>query len=362
MTLMTPQNQIETLLRDYQDPYLQQDLLSAKAIKEIKIEGDKCLIEIQLPYPIRESSRPSMLETLQNTLSSLAIKTEIKLDWKVESYAISQNIKTLPEIKNIIAVASGKGGVGKSTTAVNLALALKMEGANVGLLDADIYGPNQPHMLGVRLQPEIRSKSGIQPVMNHGIQSISIGYLIDVNTPMIWRGPMVSQALQQLLNETQWQNLDYLIIDLPPGTGDIQLTMAQKIPVTGAVIVTTPQDIALLDARKGLEMFRKVNIPILGIIENMSGHVCSHCGHREDIFGNAGAARLAEETNSELLGHLPLDKSIREQADSGQPTVVSHPNSEIAGKYRAIALRLAAKLSLQGKNYAAKFPKIVVES
>ena len=359
---MLIQVKIENCLRQYQDPYLLKDLVTAKSIKNIFIENDQVIIDIELGYPLagfKEEMITALKTHLQQRLD--LEKIQINISWKIISHAVSQTLKPLAAVKNIIAVASGKGGVGKSTTAVNLALALKAEGANVGILDADIYGPNQPQMLGVRQSPEMKTKAGLTPVVGHGIQSMSMGYLVDVNTPMIWRGPMVSQALQQLLNETHWDNLDYLIIDLPPGTGDIQLTMAQKIPVTGAVIVTTPQDIALLDARKGLEMFRKLKIPVLGIIENMSTHICSHCGFEEDIFGSGGAARLANATESELLGKLPLDKKIREQADSGQPTVASDPNGAIAMIYRNIARRIAAKLALQGKDYGLKFPKIVVE-
>jgi ATP-binding protein involved in chromosome partitioning len=263
-------------------------------------------------------------------------------------------------IKNIIAIASGKGGVGKSTTAVNLALALTLDGARVGILDADIYGPNQPQMLGATEKPEAKDKK-LQPVVRYGIQSMSIGYLIDQDTPMIWRGPMVTTALQQLLNDTEWDDLDYLIIDLPPGTGDIQLTMAQKIPVSGAIIVTTPQDIALLDARKAIAMFNKVNVPVLGVVENMSVHICNQCGHAEYIFGSGGGERLAQQYKVELLGALPLDKRIREQADGGKPTVIAEPDSALSQTYRSIA-RLATEKLTQLKKRASKFPKIVVEN
>jgi ATP-binding protein involved in chromosome partitioning len=268
---------------------------------------------------------------------------------------------SLPQIKNIIAIASGKGGVGKSTTAVNLALALAAEGLRVGILDADIYGPNQPQMLGAIGRPENKGNKKLAPVICHGIQSMSIGYLIDADTPMVWRGPMVTMALQQLLNDTAWDNLDYLIIDLPPGTGDIQLTLAQKIPVSGAVIVTTPQDIALLDARKAIAMFRKVNVPILGVVENMSLHVCSQCGHAEHIFGEGGGEQLAKQYAVELLGSLPLDKRIREQADGGKPTVVAEPDGSISKIYCAIARQVVANLS-QIQSRGAKFPKIVIEN
>jgi ATP-binding protein involved in chromosome partitioning len=268
----------------------------------------------------------------------------------------------MQNIKNVIAVASGKGGVGKSTTAVNLALALAGEGANVGILDADIYGPSQPRMLGLSGQPDSEDGKSLEPMENYGIQAMSIGFLIDEETPMIWRGPMVTQALEQLLGDTQWRNLDYLVIDLPPGTGDVQLTLAQKIPVSGAIIVTTPQDIALLDARKGLKMFEKVEVPVLGIVENMSLHICGKCGNEEPIFGEGGGTSLADESKVDLLGKLPLDISIREQTDSGKPSVVFEPNGRVAQIYAEIARKAAGKLAAQGKDYSAKFPKIVIDN
>jgi ATP-binding protein involved in chromosome partitioning len=265
-------------------------------------------------------------------------------------------------VKNIIAVASGKGGVGKSTTAVNLALALAAEGASVGMLDADIYGPSQPTMLGITGRPESRDGKRLEPLEGHGIQAMSIGFLIDVETPMVWRGPMVTQALEQLLNETNWRDIDYLVVDLPPGTGDIQLTLAQKVPVTGAIIVTTPQDIALMDARKGLKMFEKVNIPILGIVENMSLHICSKCGHEEHVFGSGGGSRMSKDYAVDLLGSLPLDISIREQADSGKPTVVANPDGRVAEIYRQIARRVAVKIAEKQQDHSAVFPKIVIQN
>jgi ATP-binding protein involved in chromosome partitioning len=268
----------------------------------------------------------------------------------------------LPNIKNIIAIASGKGGVGKSTTAVNLALAFAQAGARTGILDADIYGPSQPLMLGITTRPAIKDKKMMQPIMAHGLQSMSIGYLIDETSPMIWRGPMVSMALQQLLHDTQWDNLDYLVIDLPPGTGDIQLTLVQKIPVTGAVIVTTPQDLALMDARRAYEMFYKVQVPVLGIIENMSLHICSQCGHLEPIFGEGGGKQMAEQYGIELLGTLPLDIHIRQQTDSGTPTVIADPNGTNANHYHKIAQCLMAKLALQTHDDSGKFPTIVIQN
>ena len=268
----------------------------------------------------------------------------------------------MDNVKNVIAVASGKGGVGKSTTAVNLALALVHEGARVGLLDADIYGPSQPRMLGIHEHPESKDGKTMEPLENYGVQSMSIGYLIDEDSPMIWRGPMVTQALEQLLRETNWHDLDYLVIDLPPGTGDVQLTLSQKIPVSGAVIVTTPQDIALLDARKGLKMFEKVDIDVLGIVENMSTHICSRCGHEEHIFGAGGGARMAADYGVELLGSLPLDISIRENADGGRPSVVADPEGRIAQAYCEIARKVAAKLARKAKDYSHKFPSIVIQN
>jgi ATP-binding protein involved in chromosome partitioning len=275
---------------------------------------------------------------------------------------VQRGVKLLPNVKNIIAVASGKGGVGKSTTAVNLALALAAEGACVGMLDADIYGPSQPMMLGIQGRPESKDGKTLEPMEGHGIQASSIGFMIDVDTPMVWRGPMVTQALEQLLRDTNWRELDYLIVDMPPGTGDIHLTLAQKIPVTGAVIVTTPQDIALLDARKGLKMFEKVGIPILGVVENMAIHVCTNCGHKEHVFGQGGGERMAKEYDIEYLGGLPLDMSIRLQADSGKPTVVSDPDGDVANIYKAIARKVAIKVAERAKDMTSMFPSIVIQN
>jgi ATP-binding protein involved in chromosome partitioning len=281
---------------------------------------------------------------------------------KVVAHAVQKSLKPIDNVKNIIAVASGKGGVGKSTVAVNLALALSVEGATVGILDADIYGPSQPRMLGIKSKPESKDGSSLEPMHSYHLQAMSIGFLIDEETPMIWRGPMVTQALEQLLNDTNWSELDYLVIDLPPGTGDTQLTLAQKVPVAGAVIVTTPQDIALLDARKGFKMFEKVEVPVLGIVENMSTHICSKCGHEEHIFGSGGGGRMAEQYGVELLGQLPLDIRIREDTDGGRPTVIADPECRIAQAYREIARNTAARLALQAKDYAAKFPSIVIQN
>ncbi|HEY9050986.1 MAG TPA: iron-sulfur cluster carrier protein ApbC, partial [Gammaproteobacteria bacterium] len=286
----------------------------------------------------------------------------IDISSKIIAHSVQSSLKPLQNIKNIIAVASGKGGVGKSTTAVNLALALKEEGASVGILDADIYGPSMPRMLGIKSKPESNDGKTLEPMQGHGIQAMSIGFMIDEETPMIWRGPMVTQALEQLLTDTNWTNLDYLVIDLPPGTGDIQLTLAQKVPVSGAVIVTTPQDIALLDARKGLKMFQKVEVPVLGIIENMSVHICSNCGHAEPIFGQGGGERMSEDYDVDFLGALPLDIAIRVNGDEGTPSVAADPNGTVGKIYREIARRTAAKLSLQAKDYSTKFPNIVIQN
>jgi ATP-binding protein involved in chromosome partitioning len=282
---------------------------------------------------------------------------------KIVSHSVQRGVKLMPGVKNIIAIASGKGGVGKSTTAVNLALALAQEGATVGLLDADIYGPSQPQMLGLTgQQPESKDGNSMEPLEAYGIQAMSIGFMIDVDSPMVWRGPMVTQALEQLLNQTAWRDLDYLVVDMPPGTGDTQLTLAQKVPVTGAVIVTTPQDIALIDARKGLKMFEKVGIPILGLIENMSIHICSKCGNEEHIFGHGGGEQMCKDYDTELLGSLPLEMSIRELADAGKPTVVGAPDSRAAEIYRTIARRVAVKVAERAKDMTSKFPNIVVQN
>jgi len=289
-------------------------------------------------------------------------RVTVNLSQKITSHAVQRGVKLVPGVKNIVAVASGKGGVGKSTTAVNLALALAAEGARVGVLDADIYGPSQPTMLGISGRPESKDGKTIEPLEGYGLQAMSIGFLIDVDTPMVWRGPMVTQALEQLLKDTNWRDLDYLIVDMPPGTGDIQLTLSQKVPVTGAVIVTTPQDIALLDARKGLKMFEKVGVPIVGIVENMSIHVCSNCGHAEPIFGSGGAQKMCSEYDVPFLGSLPLDIRIREQADSGRPTVIADPDGKVAQIYKDIARRTAVAVAKKAEDFSAKFPSIVIQN
>ena len=354
---------VETALKGYMDPYLDQDLLAAKCVKAIRVDGSRVDLDIELGFPAA-GYRDTLAAALRDRLAALPGISDlaIKVESKIVSHEVQKGLKPLPGVKNIIAVASGKGGVGKSTTAVNLALALRAEGAVVGLLDADIYGPSQPRMLGSTERPESPDGKSLNPVVSHGIQSMSIGYLIEEETPMVWRGPMVTQALEQLLRDTRWQDLDYLVIDLPPGTGDTQLTLSQKVPVSGAIIVTTPQDIALLDARRGLKMFEKVEVSVLGIVENMSIHVCSQCGHEEHIFGQGGGERMAEQYKVPFLGSLPLDIRIRAETDNGQPTVVAEPDSRIAGLYREIARRAAARLSLQAKNYSHKFPNIIIQN
>jgi ATP-binding protein involved in chromosome partitioning len=357
----TLQQQVETVLKQYIDPYLQKDLVSAKTVKNIQIEGDVVTVDIAFGFPTQgyNDTLSQQLKTKVGALDGVGA-VNINVSHKIVAHAVQKGVDPIKNVKNIIAVASGKGGVGKSTTAVNLALALSADGANVGMLDADMYGPSQPRMLGISQQPESIDGRSLEPVTHYNIQSMSIGYLVEEETPMIWRGPMVTQALEQLLKDTRWHELDYLVVDLPPGTGDTQLTLAQKIPVSGAVIITTPQDIALLDARKGLKMFEKVNVPVLGVIENMSIHICSQCGHEEYIFGQGGGLRMAQETEVDFLGALPLDISIRENADEGHPTVVAEPEGRIAQIYREIARRVSAKLSLQAKEYTAKFPSIKV--
>ena len=362
MSSVTPA-QIESAIKQYIDPSLQQDLVSAKCIKNIAIEGDKATVDVVLGFPAKGVEAEIAEKVKEQVVGVDGISdATVNVSSKIEPHSAQKGVKPINGVKNIIAIASGKGGVGKSTTAVNLALALQAEGATVGILDADIYGPSQPRMLGVSDKPESKDGKSLEPLVGHGIQSMSIGYLIEEETPMIWRGPMVTQALEQLLNDTQWKDVDYLIIDLPPGTGDIQLTLAQKVPVSGAVIVTTPQDIALLDARKALKMFEKVDVAVLGVVENMSIHICSNCGHEEHIFGQGGGQSMSDEYNVDFIGALPLDKQIREEVDGGKPTVVSEPDGRIAQIYREIARRTAAKLSLRAKEYGAKFPNIVIQN
>jgi len=355
--------QVEAALDTLVNPDTGTSYLAGKAVKNVKIDGDAVNVDIVLGYPaktVHESTRAAIAEKLQAMPGVSTVSVAVSS--KIVAHAVQRGVKLVPNVKNIVAVASGKGGVGKSTVAVNLALALAAEGATVGMLDADIYGPSQPMMLGIKGKPESKDGKTIEPMVGHGVQAMSIGFMIDTETPMVWRGPMVTQALEQLLNETHWRDIDYLVVDLPPGTGDIQLTLAQRVPVTGAVIVTTPQDIALLDARKGLKMFEKVNIPILGIVENMSTHVCPNCGHESHIFGEGGASRMAEDYKVEVLGNIPLDIDIRMQADSGKPTVAAAPDSRVAQIYRQIARRVAVKLAEKQQDHSAAFPKIVVQN
>lgn len=357
------QSTIETQLKNTQDPTSKQNLLALKALKSVQLKKGLLTLNLAMPYPCK-SLWPAIEQNLRHNLSQINEIESIKINWSTQIVAHDSQKGTnpLPGIKNIIAVASGKGGVGKSTTSVNLALALQQEGASVGILDADIYGPSIPTMLNTKGRPESSDGKTMQPLQAYGLQVMSIGVLIEEDSPMIWRGPIVTQTLTQLLRETQWHDLDYLVIDLPPGTGDVQLTLSQQIPVTGSVIVTTPQQISLIDAKKGLKMFEKVDIPILGIIENMSTHICTNCGHEEAIFGEDGGQELAKAYNIDFLGSLPLDKRIREEADSGKPTVTAEPNSDIANRYRDIAHKISAKIGVKKRNYANLFPKIEIQN
>ena len=355
MTTMT-QQAIEEILAGIIDPHTGQDLVSGKAVSNIDVEGAAIKIDIVLGYPAK-SWEAELAQTIQSAVSG----SEVTVTSNTVSHEVQEGIKPLKGVKNIIAVASGKGGVGKSTLSVNFALALSAEGAKVGILDADIYGPSQPRMLGISGQPQSKDGKSLEPMSSYQLQAMSIGFLVDEESPMIWRGPMVTQALEQLLNDTQWDNLDYLIIDMPPGTGDTQLTLAQKVPVSGSVIVTTPQDIALLDARKAYKMFEKVDIPVLGVVENMSTHICSNCGHEEHIFGSGGGKSMAEQYEVDFLGDVPLDRSIRENSDNGQPSVVADPDGIIAANYKLIARNAAAKLSMRKKDFTSKFPNIVIQ-
>ena len=360
---MTMESAVRAALGGVLDPNCDQDLVTSGAVRGVGVDGSRVAVEIQLGYPAA-GWHEVLAAQLRGVLEALPGVTQavVTVSSRVQAHRVQKDLTPLPEVRNIIAVASGKGGVGKSTTAVNLALALQAEGATVGLLDADIYGPSIPKMLGLTGRPDSPDGKTIEPKRNHGLQAMSIGLLVGEDTPMIWRGPMVTQALQQLLNDTRWQGLDYLVIDLPPGTGDIQLTLAQRVPVSGAVIVTTPQDIATLDARKALQMFTKVEVPVLGIVENMAVHVCSNCGHSEHVFGAGGGQAMADQYGVPLLGSLPLDIRIREQADSGAPTVATDPLSPLSLAYREIARRTAGRLSVQARNKAIAFPNIVIQN
>jgi ATP-binding protein involved in chromosome partitioning len=349
-------------LRTVTDPLTQQDFVSTKALRKLQVDAaGRVSFEVELGYPAK-SQHPALQAALVAAARQVPGVTDVQvsLGFKVIAHAVQRGVQLLPQVRNIIAVASGKGGVGKSTTTVNLALALAAEGARVGILDADIYGPSQPMMMGISGRPESDDGQTMRPMENHGVQVMSIGFIVEPDQALIWRGPMATQALDQLLRQTQWRDLDYLLVDMPPGTGDIQLTLSQRVPLTGAVIVTTPQDIALIDARRGLAMFEKVGVPILGIVENMAVYCCPNCGHTEHIFGADGGRKMAEKQGVDYLGALPLTMKIREQADSGRPTVAAEPEGEIANLYKAVARQVAAKIAKQAKDYSAKFPTISI--
>ena len=358
---MPTQQQILDALTAVTDPNTGKDFVSTKALKNLQLSGADVSFDVELGYPAK-----SQIAGLRKTLiaATKAVSgvgnVSVNVSFKIASHSVQRGVQLLPNVKNIIAVASGKGGVGKSTTAVNLALALAAEGASVGLLDADIYGPSQPMMMGIEGRPESVDGKNMEPMENYGVQVMSIGFLVAQDEAMIWRGPMATQALEQLLRQTNWRDLDYLIVDMPPGTGDIQLTLSQRVPMTGAVIVTTPQDIALLDAKKGIKMFEKVGVPILGIVENMAVHVCSKCGHTEHIFGEDGGKKMAADYKMDYLGALPLDMQIRLQADNGRPTVVADPDGEVAGIYKAVARQVAITVAAKAKDFSAKFPSITI--
>ena len=343
------------------DPNTGRDFVSAKQIRNLRIEGGDVSFDIELGYPGR-SQHAALRQALVSAARALPGVGNVSIGFstKVIAHSVQRGVALLPKVKNIIAVASGKGGVGKSTTTVNLALALAAEGASVGILDADIYGPSQPMMMGLSGKPESKDGQTMEPLTNHGVQMISIGLLVDEDQAMIWRGPMATQALDQLLRQTNWGDLDYLLVDMPPGTGDIALTLSQRVPLTGAVIVTTPQDIALIDAKKGLKMFEKVGVPVLGIVENMAVYCCPNCGHSEHIFGSGGGQRMATQYGVDYLGALPLTMKIREQADSGKPTVAAEPDGEIAGIYKQVARTVAVKVAAKAKDFSSKFPTISV--
>jgi ATP-binding protein involved in chromosome partitioning len=346
-------------LKGVVDPNTGRDFVSAKGIKNLTLTGGDVAFDVELGYPAR-----SQIDGFRQALTAAAQgvagvgKVSVNITMKVVPHAVQRGVQLLPKVKNIVAVASGKGGVGKSTTAVNLALALAAEGASVGLLDADIYGPSVPMMMGLEGRPESADGKTMEPLENYGVQVMSIGFLVAQDEAMIWRGPMATQALEQLLRQTNWRELDYLIVDMPPGTGDIQLSLSQRVPMTGAVVVTTPQDIALLDAKKGIRMFEKVGVPILGIVENMAAHVCSRCGHVEHVFGADGGKKMAADYGMDYLGALPLDMQIRLQADSGKPTVVSDPGGEVAGIYKAVARQVAVSIAAKNKDFSSRFPSI----
>ena len=354
---------VQDAIKGLVDPNTKVDFVTAKNLKNLRVDDGDVSLDIVLGYPAK-SQFDAIRKSVINAVRELpGVKNvSVNVSSQIMAHAVQRGVKLLPGVKNIIAIASGKGGVGKSTTAVNLALALSAEGAQVGILDADIYGPSQPMMLGITGRPESVEENTIEPMEGHGLQASSIGFLIDEDAPMVWRGPMVTSALEQLLRQTRWRDLDYLIVDMPPGTGDIQLTLSQKVPVTGAVIVTTPQDVALLDARKGLKMFEKVGVPIVGIIENMSTYVCTQCGHEEHIFGSGGGEKMCQEYAVDFLGALPLNLSIREQADAGRPTLVADPDGAISAIYKNIARQVAIRIATLSKDMSSKFPNIVVQN
>ncbi len=343
------------------DPNTGKDFVSSKALKNLNITGGEVAFDIELGYPAKSqfAGFRKVLVAASKTVAGVD-NVSVNVYSKVMAHSVQRGVALLPRVKNIVAVASGKGGVGKSTTAVNLALALAAEGASVGLLDADIYGPSVPMMMGIDGRPESDDGKTMEPLENYGVQVMSIGFLVAQDEAMIWRGPMATQALEQLLRQTNWRDLDYLIVDLPPGTGDIQLTLSQRVPMTGAVIVTTPQDIALLDAKKGIKMFEKVGVPILGIVENMAVHVCANCGHIEHIFGVDGGKKMAADYKMDYLGALPLNLQIRVQADSGMPTVVADPDGEVAAIYKAVARQVAVSIAAKNKDFSSKFPSITI--
>ena len=358
---MATPDQVLAALAAVKDPNTGQDFVSTKSVKNLQVTGDDVAFDVELGYPAK-SQVPALRQQLVAAARGVAGvgNVSVNVTTRVIPHAVQRGVQLMPNVKNIIAVASGKGGVGKSTTAVNLALALAAEGAAVGVLDADIYGPSQPMMLGIDARPESDDGKTMEPLENHGVQVMSIGFLVNPDEAMIWRGPMATQALEQLLRQTNWRDLDYLVVDLPPGTGDIQLTLSQRVPMTGAVIVTTPQDIALLDARKAVAMFEKVGVPILGLVENMAVHVCSNCGHVEHIFGADGGKKMAVEYGMDYLGALPLNMQIRIQADSGKPTVVADPDGEVAGIYKAVARQVALAIAAKNKDFSSKFPSIKI--
>lgn len=343
------------------DPHTGKDFVSSKGLKNLHIQDGDVSFDIELGYPAK-SQIPAFRKALIAAAKTVAgvENVSVNISTKILAHSVQRGVQLLPNVKNIIAIASGKGGVGKSTTTVNLALALAAEGARVGILDADIYGPSQPMMMGIEGRPETQDGQSMEPLENYGLQVMSIGFIVEKDKAMIWRGPMATQALDQLLRQTNWKDLDYLLVDMPPGTGDIQLTLSQRVPLTGAVIVTTPQDIALIDARRGLAMFEQVNVPILGIVENMAVYCCPNCGHTEHIFGADGGKRMATDYNVDYLGALPLNMQIRIQADSGKPTVVADPDGEIANVYKDVARQIAIKIAAKGKDFSAKFPKISI--